>query len=318
LDIVTQFGYWAFLGFGAAFLFLGLLFISSSRQSHDAIYKFRFLYLILLLLGIIQVVISAIQILPTSAEVFEILGNQPILDAAIQGMTWDVFFTNGTVMTLAALILLSSILFFETERVGDVTPSSGPAVDALPGVKATPSEILTYLEIVTESNKTIVANFKEAARKDQFRPRVYEALVKQIQSRDGALRPRLSRLRQQLGDRATSRAAVFDSALGARTAHLDDALGDLPEPSTPEPEPAAPQPTPTVPPSRPTPPSPPTPTPSMPTSTPPPPAPTTPAPTAPDQSPLDLIADARSTSIAELRGEMLSELRRLREIFKEE
>ncbi|MHA1969586.1 MAG: hypothetical protein ACW964_17535 [Candidatus Hodarchaeales archaeon] len=36
------------------------------------------------------------------------------------------------------------------------------------------------------------------------------------------------------------------------------------------------------------------------------------------QSPLDLIADARSTSIAELRGEMLKELRRLREIFKEE
>ncbi|MFW9778751.1 MAG: hypothetical protein ACFFE8_07840 [Candidatus Heimdallarchaeota archaeon] len=311
LEIVTGFGYWAFLGFGAVFLFLGMLLISSSPQAQGFIQKFRYVFLFILLLGVIQVVIAAIQVLPGSPEVSAILGGQSILDNTIQGMTWDVFFINGTVMTLIAVIFLGSIIFFETEHFGGTTPSIGPALDSLPGVKATPSEIRTYLELVTESNKILVANFKEAARKDQFRPRVYEALVKQIQTRDEVVRSRLSRLRRQLGDKATSRAAVFDSALGERATAIETVLSD-------EPGPAAAQPTPRMPPPTPSssiPPATPAPTPSIPT---PPPAPSTPAPPVSDQSPLDLIADARSTSIAELRGEMLSELRRLREIFKEE
>ncbi|MHA2233359.1 MAG: hypothetical protein ACXAB4_12825, partial [Candidatus Hodarchaeales archaeon] len=52
------------------------------------------------------------------------------------------------------------------------------------------------------------------------------------------------------------------------------------------------------------------------------PKPPTPTPAAPaaakDSSLLTKGADTQSTSISELRGEMLKELRRLRDIFKEE
>ncbi|MFX0204427.1 MAG: hypothetical protein ACFFDT_00450, partial [Candidatus Hodarchaeota archaeon] len=84
-------------------------------------------------------------------------------------------------------------------------------------------------------------------------------------------------------------------------------------PTPPSAPPVPPSQTPPIPSSTGAPPAPP----SASLGVPPPPSPGV-TPSQPSESPLDLIADARSTSIAELRGEMLKELRRLREIFKEE
>ena len=67
------------------------------------------------------------------------------------------------------------------------------------------------------------------------------------------------------------------------------------------------------------------PTPTAPPSVPKPPTPTAPPPAAPPSTPsfdstnpLGAVQEARSTTISELRGEMLKELRRLKEILKEE
>ena len=89
-----------------------------------------------------------------------------------------------------------------------------------------------------------------------------------------------------------------------------------PSPGAPPAPPGPPSP-PGMPPSPPSPPSPTAPPPPGPTAPPPPPGAFPGAP-ATSQQPSDVVGTARSTSIAELRGEMLKELRRLRDIFKEE
>ncbi|MFX0172686.1 MAG: hypothetical protein ACFE9L_12280 [Candidatus Hodarchaeota archaeon] len=320
-DIFEVMGYFEFLLFGGLAIAIGLLMISASDQAYDFIYKIRFIFLFVLLIGTIQLIISFILVLPTSEFIdipelealpfMEISQYQSTLGYLMfLGMTWDVLFFNGIVMSFIATIFICSIVFFESEEVTvDVGALIAVEEDRLPGIETTPGEMLAYLEIVNRSQEEMLNYFKEAARQDRFRPRVFEAITKQYKDLNKLIKGKVSEYRRKA---PSSAKGLFDAALSEAEAVPERAVTPpvptervAPPPSAPPP--SVPKPTPSVTPSGP----------PIPSPTPTAPAPP-PAPAPSDQSPLDLIADARSTSIAELRGEMLKELRRLREIFKEE
>ncbi len=331
-DIWTIIPYFGFLSYGSFVLILGLLLFVSSDQNQNIIRKLRYISPIIFLFGFIQVVIAAIWALSSSPQINDfysgvfglsiIATDNNILGV---GMTWDIFFINGLVTTLVSLTLICSNLYFEKVQIGDVEDVI-PSVGKLPVKDATPTEMITYLHILGQSNKGMIAKFKEAARKDKLRPRVYEKLVQTHQNQMRIIKSRIENLQKKA---PTGAEALFDAALAdISSPEAESPISSITEepkiPATaPSPPKISPMP-PSVPSSTTPPPIPPTPStrtsppiPPAPSTTSPPPIPS-PTPSASEQSPLDLIADARSTSIAELRGEMLKELRRLREIFKEE
>ncbi|MHA1979425.1 MAG: hypothetical protein ACW98I_21175, partial [Candidatus Hodarchaeales archaeon] len=307
--------YW----FGSLLLVVTTGILSSSRDFSGFLSKFSVIWILTLLLGVIMFIISLLLAASSSPEITDLIA----LPDNLAGYTWDFYFMYGAVLSFFSIIIIISIIYFETEDVsGDV--SSGLTTESFRDLKTTPSEMVTYLEILSKSEASLINQFKEAVREDKFRPRVYETLLKQYESRIRSYKSKISSIRKEPSKtRAADKVgAIFDSALGDVTPPKVTAKSPPPLP------PAAPKPTtssaPSPPPSVPLPPK------SAPQATPPPMpspsiAPPSPVstdsvltPTASSDSPLDLVADARSTSIAELRGEMLKELRRLREIFKEE
>lgn len=316
-SLVLDTDWFVILAYGSLFTLLFILLLAS--VGYEITYKLRFIWLITFFLGVIFVIISVVLVLPESPEIEGAVGT--LIGNDFLGATWDIFYMYGTIIMIFSLSFISSVLYFETEEY------SGPeglleSVDRLPDIETTPSEMIAYLEILSKSQENIINQFKEAVRADKFRPRVYESIVKIYQDRNRIIKSRIEKFQKagHLVSAGEDVEALFDVALG--------------EPSevTPITKPAAPPTVSTaeVPPGPPPisvkapPTGPPVPPPSITLPTPPP-SPLESAPpapgatvTQPTESPLDLIADARSTSIAELRGEMLKELRRLREIFKEE
>ncbi|MHA1947910.1 MAG: hypothetical protein ACXAC6_15535 [Candidatus Hodarchaeales archaeon] len=305
--------------FGSLLLIVTTGILVSSRDFSGFLNKLRGIWIITFLIGIIMSIISLLLAASSSPEIVEIIS----LPDNLAGYTWDFYFMYGAILSLFSLIIIISIIYFETEEVsGDV--SSGLAADSFRDLKTTPSEMVTYLEILSKSEASLINQFKEAVREDKFRPRVYETLLKQYENRIRSYKSKISSIRKEPSKtRAADKVgAIFDTALGDVTPPKVTAKSPPPLPpvapkssvsDVPSPPPSVPLPPRSVPQATP----PPMPSPSI--------APPSPVsadsvltPTASSDSPLDLVADARSTSIAELRGEMLKELRRLREIFKEE
>lgn len=289
--------------YGSLLLVILLLFLAGAKNLHETLYKLRAIWLLSFLIGILVVLFSFIVILPTSPDISNIIGSFGL------EMYYDVSYMYGIAITIFSLIFICSIVYFETEELVDSSGISGTS-DLISESETTPGEMIAYLEIIQKSNENTINQFKEALREDKFRPRVYETLIKRHQDSNRAMKTKLEKLESKspLVSKDEPVSSLFDVALGTKS-------------ETPTPPPSS---TPTAPP-KPTPKGPPMP--PKPAPSPPPTAPSVPSPlptapsvpsTPPPQSPLDLIADARSTSIAELRGEMLKELRRLREIFKEE
>jgi hypothetical protein len=230
----------------------------------------------------------------------------------------------GAILSFFAIIPITSILYFETEEISGDFQASAISTDSFLDLKTTPTEMRTYLEILTKNEEKLIDQFKEALRDDKFRPRVFESLVKHYEGRIKSYKSKAANLQKtsSVSAQEDKVGSLFESVLGETPATKAPSAPSTPPPppkSKPAPAPSAPPPPPSS--------SMPSPPPSVPPSTPPPmPSPSPPPapdasmlpPGTPSDSPLDLIADARSTSIAELRGEMLKELRRLREIFKEE
>ncbi len=319
LTVFEFMNYFDFLLFGSLAIVVGLLLISASNQAYDFIYKLRFVLLLLLFVGTIQLIISFVLVLPTS-EFIDIpqLESLPLMTISdnpstygmlmLVGMTWDVYYVNGIIMTFISIIFICSIVFFESEEISvDIGALMTVEDDKLPGIDTTPSEMLTYLEIVNRSQIEMIKYFKEAVRQDRFRPRIYEAITKQYQDLNKIIKTRINDYREKA---PSSAKFLFDAALSEEPM-IPPSVPEEKLTPAPTPPPSGPPPSPPISPSGPPIPSP------MPAAPPPPPPPRA-APVPSAQSSLDLIADARSTSIAELRGEMLKELSRLREIFKEE
>ncbi len=305
--------------FGSLLLVLTTGILSSSRDFSSFLNKLSVVWIFVLLLGVFMFIISLLLAASSSPEIVDIIS----LPDNLAGFTWDFYFMYGAVLSFFSLIIINSIIYFETEDVsGDV--SSGLTTESFRDLKTTPSEMVTYLEILSKSEAALINQFKEAVREDKFRPRVYETLLKQYENRIRSYKSKISSIRKEPSKTRTADkvGAIFETALGDVTPPKVTAKSPPPLP------PVAPKSAASAPPSPP--PSMPLPPRSVPQATPPPMpspsiAPPSPVsadsvltPTATSDSPLDLVADARSTSIAELRGEMLKELRRLREIFKEE
>jgi hypothetical protein len=299
--------------YGSLLTVILLLFLAGAKNLHETLYKLRAIWLLSFLIGISVVLFSFIVILPTSPDISKIIGSFGL------EMYYDVSYMYGIAITIFSLIFICSVVYFETEELVDSSGISG-ASDLISESETTPGEMIAYLEIIQKSNENTINHFKEALREDKFRPRVYETLIKRHQDSNRVMKTKLEKLKSKspLVSKDEPVSSLFDVALGTKS-------------ETPTPPPSS---TPTAPP-KPTPKGPPMPQKSAPSPPPTTPSVVSPLPTAPSmplpppptpgttpekspQSPLDLIADARSTSIAELRGEMLKELRRLREIFKEE
>ncbi len=309
--------WFVWFSFGSLLLFITTGFLGSSREFSDTLNKLRIIWYFTLLLGVIMFILSLILAASSSPEITDIIS----LPDNLVGYTWDFYFMYGAVLSIFSIIIITSIIYFETDEVsGDV--ASGFTTDSFRELKTTPSEMVTYLEILSKSEAELINQFKEAVREDKFRPRVYETLLKQYEGRIKSYKFKISSIRKEPSRTGTADkvGAIFDSALGE--APTPKITSKAPPPTPP----VVPKPTPSAPPS---PPAPPLPTSGSPATPPPMPSPSIapPSPVSSDSvltpstsgdSPLDLVADARSTSIAELRGEMLKELRRLREIFKEE
>ncbi|MFX0014597.1 MAG: hypothetical protein ACFFB2_05565 [Promethearchaeota archaeon] len=318
-SVVLNTDWYAFMAYGGLLFILMCSILAGTKQSNEFITKLRYIWLITLFLGVISIIISAVLVLPESPEISSVVGE--LLGNTLFEVTWDIYYMYGIILVISSLSFICSILYFETEEI------SGPealleSVDRLPDIEATPSEMIAYLEILSESQEAMVNQFKEAVRADKFRPRVYEAIIKLYQERNQTIKSRMAKIQKAgplvSGDDEVE--ALFDVALG-ETPEVTPAVKAVPssvaEVAAPPPAPSRTPSVPPPPPSRAPPPIPPSPG-TVPISAPTPQAPPPPASGASTDSPLDLIADARSTSIAELRGEMLKELRRLREIFKEE
>jgi hypothetical protein len=259
-----------------------------------------------------MVITSFSLVLSSSSEVQDLLSlaNQ---NYTFLGYSWDIILMFGAVFSFVSIIFMTSVLYFETEEVSGDFQTSDVSTDSFLDLKTTPTEMVTYLEILSNNESNLINQFKEAVRDDKFRPRVYESLVKHYEGRIKSYKTKIGSLRKAKPGtpQADKVGALFDSVLGETPT-----AKPIPKTPTVESKPVG------LPTSPPPPPSTPPVAPPIPTVSIPPPSPTIPEPAMPSgqtgDSPLDLIADARSTSIAELRGEMLKELRRLREIFKEE
>ncbi|MHA1942484.1 MAG: hypothetical protein ACW97P_12325 [Candidatus Hodarchaeales archaeon] len=315
----------AFYSFGSLSLFSTTLLLASSRKFSTTLSKLRIIWMLLLLLGVIFVIISFVLALSMSPEISDMIS----LTDTLLGYSWDFYFMYGVTISFFSLILIISFLYFQTEEISGDFQSADIQAESFLDLKTTPSEMVAYLEILGQNEAKLVNQFKEAVRDDKFRPRVYESLVKHYEGRLKSYKLKINSLKKASPGtpQADKVGALFDSVLGEApvktetpkiptTAPTPPKLPSTPPPSTP-PVPPASMPSPSIPP--------PSPAASMPSAPPPSITPPTPPPgdailpqDQPADSPLDLIADARSTSIAELRGEMLKELRRLREIFKEE
>jgi hypothetical protein len=321
-SVILNTEWFVWFSFGSLLLFVTTGFLSSSREFSSTLNKLRVIWYITLLLGVIMFLISLILVAASSPEITDVIS----LPVDLIGYTWDFYFMYGALLSFFSLIIIVSIIYFETEEVsGDV--ASGFTTDSFRDLKTTPSEMVTYLEILSKSEVELINQFKEAVREDKFRPRVYETLLKQYEGRIRSYESKIGSIRKEPSrtDTADKVGAIFDSALGETptpkvAAEVPPLPPVVPKPTssaTPSPPPPPPTPAPSIPGSAPQATPPPMPSPSI--------APPSPVssdsvltPSTSGDSPLDLVADARSTSIAELRGEMLKELRRLREIFKEE
>jgi hypothetical protein len=302
----------AFFLFGSLFLVFLTVLLASSQEFNETLRKIKILWILLLIVGVLVVLVS-----------FAALG---------LGMeVWDFYYMYGSIISFFAIIPIASILYFETSEISGDFQAMDVSTDSFLDLKTTPTEMNAYLEILSKNESNLIGEFKDALRANKFRPRVYESLVKHYEGRIKSYKAKIGSLQKTSVASAVEEdkvGSLFDSVLGEPTKAKAPSVPSTPPPSTGA-KPAQIPSTPPPPPPSTSAPPPPAPSISAPPSTPPIPPASTPSPTPPSESsvlsagkpsesPLDLIADARSTSIAELRGEMLKELRRLREIFKEE
>ncbi|PWI49646.1 hypothetical protein CEE45_00515 [Candidatus Heimdallarchaeota archaeon B3_Heim] len=312
-SLVLDTEWYVLYSFGSLLLLSTAAFLSSSRKFSGILDKLKLVWFLTLLIGFFMALMSFMLVLSSSSQVQELL-NLSNLDYTFLGYSWDVMFMYGTMFSLVSMIFITSVLYFETEEVSGDFQTSDISTDSFLDLKTTPTEMVTYLDILSKNESNLINQFKEALRDDKFRPRVYESLVKHYEGRIKSYKTKIGSLRKAKPGtpEADKVGALFDSVLGETPS--PKAIPKVPSvQSQPVGLPTSPPPPPSTPPVT---------SPPMPSASVPPPSPTVPEPVMPtgqaSDSPLDLIADARSTSIAELRGEMLKELRRLREIFKEE
>ena len=118
MSIFYHIKYFDFLIFGTLIILIGTIPLGLKRDRNSLIHRFRITWIILLFLGMIQVFISGILILYTSylveIPIDAIISNVTHIGPMILGMTWDVYYMNGAVMTAISFAFICPLLLFET------------------------------------------------------------------------------------------------------------------------------------------------------------------------------------------------------------
>lgn len=118
MSIFKYIKYFDFLTFGIIFIIVGTIPLGLIQKGRSLIYKYRFLWILLLLLGVVQILISSILVLHTSylveIPIDFIISNVTPVGPMIIGMTWNIYYINGTVLTVISFAFICPILLFET------------------------------------------------------------------------------------------------------------------------------------------------------------------------------------------------------------
>ncbi|MFX0173928.1 MAG: hypothetical protein ACFE9L_18745 [Candidatus Hodarchaeota archaeon] len=118
MSIFNLIKYFDFLTFGTLIILIGTIPLGLTRNKNSLIHKYRIIWIILLFLGMIQVFISGILILHTSylveIPIDIIISRVTHIGPMILGMTWDVYYMNGAVITIISFAFICPLLLFET------------------------------------------------------------------------------------------------------------------------------------------------------------------------------------------------------------
>jgi hypothetical protein len=266
----------------------------------------------------------------------DILRRYELLDkdliALFAVLPWGEFVVIGLIPLVIGLSITFSTRTGEPTGFADIDISMVEETSADPTqISTDPNEQLAYLDISLQATRSSLASLRDKQRKKE----ISDSFAKKLFGRFSLGEKRLIRIQERVKREAER--ADLRRAFEAETMPEAQKVPKPPSPKaaeekapevTPMPAEVPDEPKPAAPPARTPPPTPPKPSAPPPAAPRPPPtittpsAPPTPAPAAPaaprDSSILTKAADTQSTSISELRGEMLKELRRLRDIFKEE
>lgn len=261
---------------------------------------------------------------------YEVLDKDLIALFAV--LPWGEFVVIGLIPLVIGLSITFSTRTGEPTEFADIDVSMVEETSTDPSqISTDPMEQIAYLDISLEATRTSLASLRDKQRKKE----ISDSFAKKLFGRFSLGEKRLIRMQERVkreSERADLRRAFEaetmpearkvpkppapKTAKGPKAKRKESEVTPAPTEVPDEPKPAEPPartPPPTPPKSRP---------PPGPPSIPKPSAPPTAAPAAPatpkEASLLTKAADTQSTSISELRGEMLKELRRLRDIFKEE
>ncbi|MFW9916400.1 MAG: SPOR domain-containing protein [Candidatus Thorarchaeota archaeon] len=247
-------------------------------------------------------------------------------------LPWGEFVVIGLIPLVIGLSITFSTRIGEPTGFADIDISMVEDTSADPSqISTDPNEQLAYLDISLQATRSSLASLRDKQRKKE----ISDSFAKKLFGRFSLGEKRLIRIQERVKREAER--ADLRRAFEAETKPEARKVPKPPSPKaaeekapevTPTPAEAPAVPKPAASPARTPPPTPPKPSapppaaPRPPPTVPTPSAPPTPASAAPavpkDSSLLTKAADTQSTSISELRGEMLKELRRLRDIFKEE
>ncbi|MHA2271065.1 MAG: hypothetical protein ACXACI_04325 [Candidatus Hodarchaeales archaeon] len=300
---------------------LGSLLVSAPAGTRSRLAKLDPLWVNLAGFGILILLLDLLRR-------YEVLDKDLIALFAV--LPWGEFVVIGLIPLVIGLSIAFSTRTGEPAGFADIDISMVDDSSADPSqISTDPSEQLAYLDISLQATRSSLASLRDKQRKKE----ISDSFAKKLFGRFSLGEKRLIRIQERVkreAERADLRRAFEAETMPeARTVPKPPSPKAVDEKApevTPTPTGVPDEPKPAAPPARTPPPTPPKP--SAPTPAAPRPPPSVPKPSAPpasaapdapkDASLLTKAADTQSTSISELRGEMLKELRRLRDIFKEE
>ncbi|MFW9992642.1 MAG: hypothetical protein ACFFD4_11400 [Candidatus Odinarchaeota archaeon] len=329
--LTMPWSHWAVLSLLPLGLSLSVLVIASSENALEFYSKIKIFFILFTLAGVICYLVGI------SAYVSFTPPDQVFAD-----LQWEHWMVIGFTLVGLGQFFLYRVISKEDYTPSalsrsafgtDLTTETGASADmvVLGKVKMDPKDQLTYFTVAKKIANYSKEQYKDANKSGDLSDSAFRALNAKMDQAVKQYEKKQAEVKKQT--EVKDRKRLFEQELGipakkpAEPARVEPARTVTPSPPplqrpavTTETPTMSPPPlqrpkiietTPTPPPVTPT----PAPTPRPPTPTPPTPTPPTPG---KEGEAMDVVGTARSTSIAELRGEMLKELRRLRDIFKDE
>ena len=123
LSIFEYNNYFDYLFFGALLLIMGVSIASYLEEFQNFFKKIPVLWFTLLFLGFLQYFVSILMEITNTYFIdlgLDFLFLESARGSLLFGMTWNVFFINGFIMTISVLIILSSIILKESNSTQEI------------------------------------------------------------------------------------------------------------------------------------------------------------------------------------------------------